>query len=81
MYGVTHVAAINGHSRFVVVGTTMPIINNLQRKLNSIFVSLLNALVDIFELFILPLMLSCFSGQFFKNIFNDFFLIVPDFYH
>ena len=29
MYGVTHVAAINGHSRFVVVGTTMPIKNNL----------------------------------------------------
>ena len=29
MYGVTHVAAINGHSRFVVSGAMMPIKNNL----------------------------------------------------
>ena len=28
-YGVTHVAAIDGHSRFVVAGTSMPIKNNL----------------------------------------------------
>lgn len=30
MYGVTHVAAIDGHSRFVVAGTTMPRKNNLK---------------------------------------------------
>ena len=29
MYGVTHVAAIDEHSRFAVAGTTMPIKNNL----------------------------------------------------
>ena len=29
MYGVTHVAAINGYSRFVVAGKVMPIKNNL----------------------------------------------------
>ena len=29
MYEVTHVAAIDGHSRFVVAGTTMPVKNNL----------------------------------------------------
>ena len=29
MYGVTHVAAIDGHSRFAVAGTTMPVKNNL----------------------------------------------------
>ena len=29
MYGVTHVTAIDGHSRFAVAGTTMPIKNNL----------------------------------------------------
>ena len=29
MYGVTHVAAVDEHSRFVVAGTTMPIKNNL----------------------------------------------------
>ena len=29
MYGITHVAAIDEHSRFVVAGTTMPIKNNL----------------------------------------------------
>ena len=29
MYGVTHVAAIHGHSLFVVAGTTMSIKNNL----------------------------------------------------
>ena len=28
-YGVTHVAAIDGHSRFVVAVSTMPIKNNL----------------------------------------------------
>jgi len=28
MYGVTHVAAIDGHSRFVVCGITLPIKNN-----------------------------------------------------
>ena len=28
MYGATHVAAIDGHSRFVVAGTTMPVKNN-----------------------------------------------------
>ena len=28
MYGVTHVAAIDGHSRFVVGGITLPIKNN-----------------------------------------------------
>ena len=28
MYGVTHVAAIDGHSRFVVAAHTMPIKNN-----------------------------------------------------
>ena len=29
MYEVTHVAAIDGHRRFVVAGTTMPVKNNL----------------------------------------------------
>ena len=29
MYGVTHVAAIDGHSRFVVGYATMPVKNNL----------------------------------------------------
>ena len=29
MYGVTHVAAIDGHSRFVVAGTTIPVKSNL----------------------------------------------------
>lgn len=29
MYGVTHVAAIDGHSRFVVATSTMPVKNNL----------------------------------------------------
>ena len=29
MYGVTHVAAIDGHSRFVVAGTTMPVKKDL----------------------------------------------------
>ena len=29
MYEVTRVAAIDGHSRFVVAGTTMPVKNNL----------------------------------------------------
>ena len=29
MFGVTHVATIDGHSRFVVAGTTMPVKNNL----------------------------------------------------
>jgi len=29
MYGVTHVAAIDGHSRFVIGGATMPVKNNL----------------------------------------------------
>lgn len=28
MYGVTHVAAIDGHSRFIVGGITLPIKNN-----------------------------------------------------
>ena len=28
LYGVTHVTAIDGHSRFVLYGTTMPIKNN-----------------------------------------------------
>ena len=28
MYGVTHVAAIDGHSRYVVAITTMPVKNN-----------------------------------------------------
>ena len=29
MYGVTHVVAIDGHSRFVVAGKTMPVKNNV----------------------------------------------------
>jgi len=29
MYGVVHVAAIDGHSRYVVGGATMPIKNNM----------------------------------------------------
>ena len=29
MYGVTHVAAIDGHSRFIVGAFTMPVKNNL----------------------------------------------------
>jgi len=29
MYGATHVAAIDGHSRFIVGAATMPIKNNL----------------------------------------------------
>ena len=29
MYGVTHVAAIDGHSRYVVAATTMPVKNNV----------------------------------------------------
>jgi len=29
MYGVTHVIAIDGHSRFIVAGTTMPVKNNV----------------------------------------------------
>ena len=29
MYRVTHVAGIDGHRRFVVAGTTMPVKNNL----------------------------------------------------
>ena len=29
MYGVTHVAAIDGHSRFIVGTATMPVKNNL----------------------------------------------------
>ena len=29
MFGVTHVATIDGHSRFVVAGTTMPVKSNL----------------------------------------------------
>ena len=29
MYRVIHVAAIDGHSRFLVAGTTMPVKNNL----------------------------------------------------
>ena len=29
MYGVVHVAAIDGHSRYVVGGTTMPMKNNM----------------------------------------------------
>lgn len=29
MYGVTHVAAIDGHSRYIVAATTMPVKNNL----------------------------------------------------
>ena len=29
MYGVVHVAAIDGHSRFVVSGKTMPVKNNM----------------------------------------------------
>ena len=29
MYGVTHVVAIDGHSRFVVSSSTMPVKNNL----------------------------------------------------
>lgn len=29
MYGVTHVAAIDGHSRFIVAGATMPVKNNI----------------------------------------------------
>ena len=36
MYGVTHVAAIDGHSRSVVAGTTMSVtkqFSNLQRNL------------------------------------------------
>ena len=28
MYGVTHVTAIDGHSRFVLCGMTMPVKNN-----------------------------------------------------
>ena len=28
MYGVTHVVAIDGHSRFIPTGSTMPIKNN-----------------------------------------------------
>ena len=30
MYGVVHVVAIDGHSRFIVAGTTMPVKNNVK---------------------------------------------------
>ena len=30
MYGVVHVVATDGHSRFIVAGTTMPIKNNVK---------------------------------------------------
>ena len=30
MYGVVHVVAIDGHSRFIVAGTTMPTKNNVK---------------------------------------------------
>jgi len=29
MYGVTHVAAIDGHSRYILATSTMPIKNNI----------------------------------------------------
>lgn len=29
MHGVVHVAAIDGHNRFVIAGTTMPVKNNV----------------------------------------------------
>ena len=29
MHGITHVAAIDGHSRYIVAATTMPVKNNL----------------------------------------------------
>lgn len=29
LYGVTHVCAIDGHSRYIVAGTSMPVKNNL----------------------------------------------------
>ena len=51
MYGVTHVTAIDGHSRFAVAGTTMPVKNNLKiyRKIYKYGFYLLSfALANIF---------------------------------
>ena len=88
MYGVTHVAAIDGHSRFVVAGTTMPVKNNLTiyREIYKYGFYLLSFVKCTSRYFWISYpsfdaLLSCFSGQFFQNISNAFFLIAPAFYH
>ena len=88
MYGVTHVAAIDGHSRFVVAGTTMPVKNNLTiyreiYKYGFYLLSFVKCTSRYFWIFYpsFDALRSCFSGQFFKIFFNAFFPIVPDFYH
>ena len=88
MYEVTRVAAIDGHSRFVVAGTTMPVKNNLTiyREIYKYGFYLLSFVKCTSRYFWISYpsfdaLLSCFSGQFFQNISNAFFLIAPAFYH
>ena len=72
MYGVTHVAAIDGHSRFVVAGTTMPVKNNLTiykeiYKYGMHLFSFVKCTRSYFLMFCpsFDALLSCFSGQVF----------------
>ena len=79
IYGVTHVVAIDGHSRFVVAGTTMPVKNNLTiyREISKYEFHLLSFVKSTNRYFwiFFPLfdaLLSCFSGQFFKIFLMSF---------
>ena len=83
MYEVTRVAAIDGHSRFVVAGTTMPVKNNLRiyreiYKYGFYLLSFVKCTSRYFWIFYpsFDALLSYFSGQFFK-IFLMLFSSLP----
>ena len=83
MCGVTHVAAIDGHSRFVVAATMMSVKNNLTiyREIYKYEFYLLFFVKCICRYFWISYpsfdaLLSCFSGQFLK-IFLMLFSSLP----